>query len=899
MLYNLIIAPIEMIVDWVFIFFYKNFMMGAIGAVVGVSFVINFLALPIYNIADGLQAAESKKQKSMEKWVRHIKKSFKGDEQFMMLSEYYRQNDYHPLYVLRSSLSILIEIPFFIAAFHYLSHNSLLSGSGFLIFNDFGSPDRLLKFALGGKLIVINILPIIMTLINFVSGAIYTKDSTLREKTQLYVIALIFLFLLYDSPSGLVLYWILNNLFSLFKNIILKLKHPGRITHILVSLIITGFGYYVFHGGYSDYAKRFYVCFALVIYTLPFIKRLFSRIFDSICNFEYSEKTNLAITVTSGLGLALLAGLLLPSSVIASSPVEFSYLGNTENPISYVYSSLTIFLGLFLFWPFCLYKMFGKGTRKTLPLVFFTTFVSSLLCVYVFKQNYGDLTTTFALEYSIKEVSFAQVILPILAIILTVALYIYLSHKKKANLLVYAVLSVILAEILLGVMKINTINKSFREYETLLNENSSKNIQKDEDKVYNFTKTGKNVVVLFLDRAIGSFVPQIFEENPDIAADFEDFTFYSNAISFSTNTATGIPPILGGYEYTPDKINKRKNELLREKHNEATLVMPKLFLDKGYDVTVTDPPLPNYLWKGDFTAFKPYPEIHVQDLTEKYFERFAKENGLVDNNFDDENCRKEIKNFSILQMLPPILRDLFYSRLKADFSDALNVGGVSATEYLAQYSTLYYLSDITAYDNDRNTFTFIENDTPHNSLSLDKDYHLPEYKEGSNRVTNHYDVNAASLKRVGIWLRSLKENGCFDNTRIIIVSDHGKDLDLPAFSSFADPKIPSSFGCMLMFKDFDQKEGGEDKSFMTNADTVALAIKDLDIPYVNPFTGKEFTTEKANGIDVYTCLDWNPNHFRNNKTFNLDENQAYHVHTDIYDPANWTVLSQWKKGGNN
>ena len=68
-----------------------------------------------------------------------------------------------------------------------------------------------------------------MTLINFISGAIYTKDATFKEKIQLSVMALIFLILLYNSPSGLVIYWILNNLFSLVKNIVMKTKNPGKI----------------------------------------------------------------------------------------------------------------------------------------------------------------------------------------------------------------------------------------------------------------------------------------------------------------------------------------------------------------------------------------------------------------------------------------------------------------------------------------------------------------------------------------------------------------------------------------------------------------------------------------------------------------------------------------------
>ena len=77
MLYNLIITPIETIVGWVFFFFSNKFdMLGPAGAIIGVSLIINFLALPLYNIADSLQEKERKIQKSLEYRVKRIKKGF-------------------------------------------------------------------------------------------------------------------------------------------------------------------------------------------------------------------------------------------------------------------------------------------------------------------------------------------------------------------------------------------------------------------------------------------------------------------------------------------------------------------------------------------------------------------------------------------------------------------------------------------------------------------------------------------------------------------------------------------------------------------------------------------------------------------------------------------------------
>lgn len=151
-LYSLIISPIEIVIEAIFAAVLNNFSAwGAVGAIVAVSLAVNFLTLPIYNMADRIQKKERDKQKSMAHWVTHIKKHFTGDERFMMLQAYYRICHYHPLYALRSSLSIMIEVPFFIAAYHFLSHCPALQEASYGILRDLGKPDGLIAMsAIGG-----------------------------------------------------------------------------------------------------------------------------------------------------------------------------------------------------------------------------------------------------------------------------------------------------------------------------------------------------------------------------------------------------------------------------------------------------------------------------------------------------------------------------------------------------------------------------------------------------------------------------------------------------------------------------------------------------------------------------------------------------------------------------
>ena len=201
LLYQLLLGPLELVFDVIYSLAYQITEHPGM-AIVFLSLAMNFLVLPLYRRADAMQEEERLQSLRMKPGIDQIKKMFKGDERFMILQTYYRQNNYKPYYA-------------FIAAYHYLSELSLLQGASFGPISDLGHPDQLIH--LGG--ISLNLLPILMTVINIISGAIYTKGMPMKSKVQLYGMALVFLVFLYRSPSGLVFYWTLNNLFSLVKNI--------------------------------------------------------------------------------------------------------------------------------------------------------------------------------------------------------------------------------------------------------------------------------------------------------------------------------------------------------------------------------------------------------------------------------------------------------------------------------------------------------------------------------------------------------------------------------------------------------------------------------------------------------------------------------------------------------
>ena len=888
-----------MLVDWIFTFFFtKLHMLGAIGAIYGVSIAINFLALPLYNIADALQEKEKKISKSLEYRVKRIKKAFKGDEQFMMLSEYYRQNNYHPLYVLRSSLSILIEIPFFIAAYHYLSHASYLKNAVFWVFSDLSAPDALFSINIGSIALTINVLPIIMTIINFISGYIYTKDSTLRDKIQLYAMGIFFLVILYDSPSGLVIYWILNNIFSLVKTIILKTKNPKKVAHIVVSILLYCLFAFLFNVK-RNYAYTVLV-FALIFTIYPFIKKL-------IANkraYKTEDKRNinyLPLLLSSGIGLTLLCGFLLPASTIATSPIEFSFIGDTASPASYVWKSLAVFSGLFLFWPFCIYKMFGDNVKKGESLLFSFVFICALANAFVFSGNYGLLNTQFFLEDTslLQNISILNKIGPIAIALICIVIINLLIKANKASILSFAFLSLSIAEACFGLIKISRINKIFNDY------TDSKTIIREDIKesgiepVYHLTKTGKNVVVLFLDRAINSFLPYALKDIPELKDELDGFTYYPNTISFSDNTVTGSPAMMAGYEYTFEKLNERASEYLVDKHNEASLVAPTLFSNAGFNVTITDPPFPNYSWSGDLSAFKGLKNCNVTEIKGAYANKYANEIEYADNGSADDLTSKESRNFAVMQCLPPIARPWFNESLRSADSILSN----EIQSFFNSFSGLYYLKDLSDFETETDQYIFIGNETTHEPMYLDESYTIPTRKDASaaiayptedSLVFMHYQSFVAAMKQTGIWLDYLKANNVYDNTRIIIVSDHGRHINLnsPLDSDKA------GYTPLLLVKDFNSRgELKSDYSFMTNADTIFFEVDGLDIPATNPFTGKELIPDKSEGINVYPTQgnEYNGEILRDSKAkqFTLNKQHGFHVSDDTEKGTNWIPLSEW------
>ncbi|MBR1721549.1 MAG: membrane protein insertase YidC, partial [Treponema sp.] len=649
-LYTLIIYPLYTIIEVAYTLVDKITHNEGI-SVIGVSVAITLLCLPLYAVAEHWQEVEREKQNKMKAGLDRIKKAFSGDERYMMTTTFYKQHNYSPIMGLRSSFGLLIQIPFFLAAYEYLSHLTDLQGESFFFIRDMGSPDALFKIGS----FTVNVLPIAMTLINCVSGIIYSKGHGVREKVQIFGMAAIFLVVLYNSPAGLVLYWTFNNIFSLVKNVFYKLKNPLKSFWIFCCIVCLPLLLFIlFFFSTKNVYKLIFVVAVTVVFTLPVILKCIKLIFHQFLQpLVEHNKTRTTIYLLSCALLCILAGLTIPTTLIASSPVEFSGIGTNPNPLGYVNLTLMQAAGFFIFWPVCVYFLFNKKVQAVFTLYMAFLSLSALINAFAFMLNYGDISATLTFLNSVDFKTLSPVsIVNIIVLFVAFAFIVLTIARFHGKIFTYSFAIICFAMTALAVMNVSTIKKEYNAFV------ASGNLNEVEiEPIFHLSKTEKNVVLFMLDRSESQYVDEMFKEASEFKEIFSGFTFYPNTISFNGHTFMGAPLVYGGYEYQPLEMNRRKDELLYKKTNEALLMLPRIFTEQaGFHAAMTDPSWANYSAYADLTITDGYEKIDGYQTIGKYSTAWYKaQSGANSLDNTDDILKHNLIIFSIFRESPIIL----------------------------------------------------------------------------------------------------------------------------------------------------------------------------------------------------------------------------------------------------
>jgi len=363
----------------------------------------------------------------------------------------------------------------------------------------------------------------------------------------------------------------------------------------------------------------------------------------------------------------------------------------------------------------------------------------------------------------------------------------------------------------------------------------------------------------------------------------------------------GAPPLYGGYEYSPQAINNRNTVTMLEKHKEAFLLLPILFSDAGYSVTVTDPPFDNY-HISNIGIFGEYQQIHAENINRKYSAYWTQRHPGVLGLQIAELLYNNLLRFSLFKIAPHAFRWFIYddgewlTMKKAGSQNKIN-GGLT-TDTIDDYAFFDFLPELTKIEQDRlNIFIVLYGHLPHNGAFFQVPDYVPAQTitdKGNGPFADEapYHVNMASFLLLGKWFSFLKENEVYDNTRIIIVADHGSGGVMKNYpQNIPLPKggRMSSFNPLLMVKDFNaQGDLTVDDSFMTNADAPLLALEKIIENPVNPFTRIPLQSDKAQGIYIVT-IGALGSRDHSKYQYRIGKNQWLYVKDNIFDPSNWNT----------
>lgn len=164
------------------------------------------------------QAESMKKLQELKPYLDEINIKYANDPQTRQKKtlEIYQQHKVNPM---GGCLPILIQIPIFVALYTAFSDTIDLWKSPFLWIQDLSEPDTIWTSPafLGFSGFNLNILPLIMVGTQIVQTLMTQVSSDPNQKTMMYVMPVIMLFFFWSMPSGVTLYWTIQNILSILQ----------------------------------------------------------------------------------------------------------------------------------------------------------------------------------------------------------------------------------------------------------------------------------------------------------------------------------------------------------------------------------------------------------------------------------------------------------------------------------------------------------------------------------------------------------------------------------------------------------------------------------------------------------------------------------------------------------
>jgi len=196
-------------------------------AIIAITVVIKLAFTPLTHMS----FESMKKMQALQPKIKAIQERLKKDPQKMNkeVMGLYKKHRVNPM---SGCLPLLLQMPIFIAFYQTLYQAIELKGAPWIFWvHDLSAPDMLftLPFAIPFLGDGFNVLPILMLLSMIWQQKLTPTPSSSPEQARMMMfMPIIFGFIFYALPSGLVLYWLVNNMLTIGHQLFTKklMPHP-------------------------------------------------------------------------------------------------------------------------------------------------------------------------------------------------------------------------------------------------------------------------------------------------------------------------------------------------------------------------------------------------------------------------------------------------------------------------------------------------------------------------------------------------------------------------------------------------------------------------------------------------------------------------------------------------
>ena len=223
-----ILQPLINIANGVLQFFHDNAGLSWGMSIIALTVVTRAALIPLtYKQIKGMRAMQA-----LQPQIKELQEKYKNDKQRMQqeMMRFYKENKVNPF---ASCIPLLAQLPVFITLFYTLRHElpkdicanlgmaegcNTAGHASFLFVND------LTAKAHGAELIALLVLYVGTQLI---SGFFMSVTADKSQRTMMFVLPLVFVPFVISFPSGLIVYWITTNLWTIGQGITVNKLIPA------------------------------------------------------------------------------------------------------------------------------------------------------------------------------------------------------------------------------------------------------------------------------------------------------------------------------------------------------------------------------------------------------------------------------------------------------------------------------------------------------------------------------------------------------------------------------------------------------------------------------------------------------------------------------------------------